>query len=347
MRPVFIPHTERTARIYRRAVAALGAVLLVLCVTSQAQAQDNGLNGAEERAKAARDDLEAFSARLESIQAQFHDNDRLLQAAQRRAGEANARFQHARYYLNLQAASLVRSGGASVFESLLDDDAQQVAERIEFVDVVVNRQVDWVDETNQARTIYEDVIKEIQDRSAKQKVLLAQLKKEREGLEDKFRAARQDYLENGGLANADGLEGIAAVLGGLACPVEYPYTFINSWGFARSGGRHHKGTDIMAPLGATIFAYADGTVTKASSVDSGLAGRQIMIKHPGGVETWYFHLDTVKVRTGQEVRTGQVLGTNGSSGNATVGGEHLHWEYHIGGAAVNPYPFAAKVCTGR
>src|SRR5919109_3342506 len=168
-------------------MAALAATLLVLCVTPEALAQESALKSAEDRARAARQDLEAFSTRLESIQAQFYENEQLLQAAQRRATEAGARYEHARQGLNLQAASLVRSGGAGVLEALLDEDAQQVAERIEFVDVVVNRQVNWVEETNQARGVYEGVIREIQERAAQQKSLLAQFKKERQGLEDNFR----------------------------------------------------------------------------------------------------------------------------------------------------------------
>ena len=104
---------------------------------------------------------------------------------------------------------------------------------------------------------------------------------------------------------------------------------------------------MMAPLGATVFAFADGVVTEASSADRGLSGRKVKIVHPGGVETWYFHLHTVRARPGQKVSAGDVIGTNGHSGNASPVGEHVHFEYHVNGRPVNPWPFAAKACPGH
>jgi murein DD-endopeptidase MepM/ murein hydrolase activator NlpD len=320
--------------------------LLALCVSPQAYAQETGLKEAEERALSVRHDLDAISARLESITAAFYENDKQLQGAKRRGAEAAARYESARNNLNLQAAALVRSGGASIFESLLDDDAQRVAQRIEFVDVVINRQVNWVDETRQARATYEAVIREIQDRSTRNRQLLAQFRAERQALEARFRDARRDYLAAGGASAAGNLQAIAEIFGGKACPIEWPYSYTDDWGNARSGGRRHKGLDLMASRGATIFAYAAGTVIDVEHTDVGLAGRQVKIKHPqlGNVETWYFHLASVKARVGQEVEAGEVIGTNGSSGNAQVGGEHLHFEYHVGGAATPPKPHIDQVC---
>src|SRR6266508_4204098 len=51
----------------------------------------------------------------------------------------------------------------------------------------------------------------------------------------------------------------------FACPVEPPYSYTDTWGAARSGGRVHLGTDIMAPSGAKELAYADGVVSDEHS----------------------------------------------------------------------------------
>jgi len=324
-------------------LTVLTAALLVLAVSAPASAE--GQSGdAIQKAKDARAELEDITARVEAITADLHTNETQLAGAQRRAKDAEIRFQTARANLNTEAASLVRSGGGSLIETLLEEDAENAVDRLEFVDVVLRQRTDWVVETKEAEAAYEAIVRDIEERTATSRKLAADLKVERAKLDAKFRKAKENLLASGGLASTKGVDGIAEVAGGLACPVEQPYSYIDSWGFARSGGRHHQGTDIMAPLGATAFAMADGTVTRASSADSGLAGRQVQLKHPGGVDTWYFHLDTVRVSAGQHVQAGQVVGTVGNSGNAVVGGEHLHFEYHVGGSAVNPYPYLVKVC---
>jgi murein DD-endopeptidase MepM/ murein hydrolase activator NlpD len=272
-----------------------------------------------------------------------HTNEQQLEHAKRRAKEAERRFQTARANLSQQAASLVRSGGGNLLESLLDDDAEDAVDRLEFVDVMMRKRTDWVVETKEAEAAYEAIVRDIQERTDTRRRLAADLKGERDKLDAKFRKAKAELLEKGGLT-AEGVDGIPELTAGMACPLEAPYHFINDWGRPRSGGRSHKGTDIMGLLGATVFALEDGVVSRARSADSGLAGRQVMIKHAGGIETWYFHLQTVRVSSGQRVRAGQVIGTNGSSGNATVGGEHVHFELHQNGTATNPHPTVAKVC---
>jgi peptidoglycan LD-endopeptidase LytH len=320
---------------------------MLLIVTAGPASGQAGLDDAQRKAKATRAELEAITAELERVQSDYHANQAQLDRARRQADEAEARYNKARSMLGHQAATIVRTGGAGMVGALFEDDASTMLDRMEFIDVVMRRQTDWVQETREAEAAHESIVREIESRAAKAKELLAATKAEERKLKDKFRDAKQDILSKGGLGSVEGLDGIAQVSGGIACPLEPPYSFINSWGFARSGGRAHKGTDMMAPLGATVFAFADGVVTKASSVDSGLSGRKVEIRHPGGVETWYFHLDTVRARVGQKVSAGDVIGTNGSSGNAAEGGEHVHFEYHINGQAVNPWPFAAKACPGH
>ena len=129
----------------------------------------------------------------------------------------------------------------------------------------------------------------------------------------------------------------------MACPLDQPRSFIDSWGFARSGGRAHRGTDIMGPLGIPVRAIADGVWSIQRPGNS--AGLWAILRADNGDHFWYLHLNSHTVGNGARVRAGQQVGTNGSTGNAVAGAEHVHFEWHPGGGrAVNPYSLLRSVC---
>lgn len=132
--------------------------------------------------------------------------------------------------------------------------------------------------------------------------------------------------------------------GGLACPVDQPRSYSDTWGAARSGGRTHKGVDILAPHGTPIRAFENGTVTRMSS--GGLGGISLYMRGDSGNEYYYTHLSgyVSSVATDNHVTAGQHLAYNGDTGNAR-GIPHLHWEVRPGGGSnVNPYPYARQAC---
>ena len=128
-----------------------------------------------------------------------------------------------------------------------------------------------------------------------------------------------------------------------AFPMQGRCSFVDSWGEPRSGGRLHEGTDLIGPRGLAIYAVVDGVITKAYN-GLALGGNSLRLTMGDGTYFFYSHLDSFApgIGAGVPVRAGQIIGYNGSTGNA--GSPHLHFEVHPrGGAAVNPYPLLKAI----
>jgi len=97
-------------------------------------------------------------------------------------------------------------------------------------------------------------------------------------------------------------------------------------------GRPHKGIDIGAASGSPIFSVLDGTVVYVGY--QGNYGNVIVVEHPDYIMTVYAHNEKNLVAVGDVVKQGQIIGTVGSTGNATA--PHVHFEYRIKGKAINP-----------
>ena len=98
----------------------------------------------------------------------------------------------------------------------------------------------------------------------------------------------------------------------------------------------HKGLDFTAPQGTPIYATGNGTVTDASFAQGGF-GNHVIINHGYGYETLYGHMVRMKVRAGQKVKRGELIGWVGSTGKST--GPHCHYEVHVNGVEVDPVYF--------
>lgn len=136
----------------------------------------------------------------------------------------------------------------------------------------------------------------------------------------------------------------APVRGGVACPVGQPRSYSDTYGAPRSGGRSHRGTDILAPRGTGIYAYESGTISRMNS--NRLGGISLYLSGDSGNRYYYTHLQgyVAGLSSGQRVDVGQPIAHNGDTGNAR-GIPHLHFEVMPGGGGnVNPYPYVRRAC---
>jgi len=100
--------------------------------------------------------------------------------------------------------------------------------------------------------------------------------------------------------------------------------------------KFHEGIDFTAAVGTPIYATGDGVITEAE-YNSGGYGNKIIINHGYSYETVYAHLSKIKVKVGQKVKRGEVIGLMGNTGKSTA--PHLHYEVHKAGTPMNPIYF--------
>ena len=124
-----------------------------------------------------------------------------------------------------------------------------------------------------------------------------------------------------------------------ACPVPNA-SFTDTWGAARSGGRAHRGTDLLAPYGSPVYAVVSGRIRTASS---SLGGISLYLDGDNGETYFYAHNSANVARSGQRVSAGDLIARVGSTGNAG-GTNHVHFEREVGGRSVNPYAFLRQLC---
>ena len=99
----------------------------------------------------------------------------------------------------------------------------------------------------------------------------------------------------------------------------------------------HRGLDIPANIGSAVRATADGVVEYVQSRNIGSYGRVIRISHNFGFKTVFAHLRKTKVKVGDIVRKGEIIGLSGNSGRST--GPHLHYEVRYANKVLNPKRF--------
>ena len=98
-------------------------------------------------------------------------------------------------------------------------------------------------------------------------------------------------------------------------------------------GKFHAGMDFTSPVGTPVTSTGDGVIELVESKQWGY-GNCIIVNHGYGYKTRYAHLSKFKVKRGQKVTRGQLIGYVGSTGKST--GPHLHYEVMKNNDPVNP-----------
>jgi murein DD-endopeptidase MepM/ murein hydrolase activator NlpD len=122
----------------------------------------------------------------------------------------------------------------------------------------------------------------------------------------------------------------------MTLPTRYP---LDAKGFVTRGlgsgqeyGATHPGLDIAVPEGTEVRAAGGGLVVEVSETPE--YGKMVRLAHPKGYETRYGHLSQIRVRQGDRVPLGTVLGLSGNTGRSTA--PHLHFEVRKDNGAVDP-----------
>lgn len=132
-------------------------------------------------------------------------------------------------------------------------------------------------------------------------------------------------------------EGIPNVHPDFEAPLE-SMTVINYYGWRkkRRGERMHEGVDLRAATGTPVYSSAPGEIIHSGRGVKGY-GRLVVVDHGLGWTTIYGHLSKLKVKVGQKVKEGELVGLAGRSGRAQ--GPHLHFEIRKGSDPLDPLLF--------
>jgi murein DD-endopeptidase MepM/ murein hydrolase activator NlpD len=96
--------------------------------------------------------------------------------------------------------------------------------------------------------------------------------------------------------------------------------------------KFHSGIDFTAPSGTPIYATGNGTVVTAENGRG--YGNHVIISHGFGYQSLYAHMSRIKVRDGQKIKRGELIGYVGSTGTSTA--PHVHYEIIKGDNKINP-----------
>lgn len=325
----------RTGAARRAVLLALAAAFVFASVPpAHAESVADQLARLKKEVRQAGRDYERAADALEASEFKLEKLDRQLAATEQELSEA-------RSTLSDRVAIMYRnSTGLGILDVILAADSyEDMQTRLDFL-----YRIGRADAGAVAR------VESLQARLAAQRASIASEKKNLQAataarrkanqrLQSKLASKQAQYeaLQKRASGSSSGFTpGIPKGSLGWVFPVQGACYYGNTWGAPRSGGRTHKGTDIMAKSGTPCVATLSGTV---KSKEGGLGGKTIWLKADNGDAFYYAHLAGWAVRSGR-VKKGQLVGYVGDTGNARGGAPHLHFEYHPGGGfAANPYPY--------
>ncbi len=326
-------------------IALLTLVLTVPPLGGPTPALGQSLEQKEREAQNLRTEVEVLLAQLEEANGRREAARAEVASLTATRDELQARIAAATSALNDQARTRYKLGTTPRIAMLLGG-SRDIGERASLMAVVESRRVASIQQATGLRDSLASTEVVLSDRLAELEALTADLdarqaevnrrlqRTEAQVADLRARKARQQAITRG------------AQNGVYACIFDRGvYHYVNSWGAPRSGGRAHKGTDVMAPRRAKVYAFTNGRVERMKA--GGIGGIVLYLRGDDGHRYYYAHLDGYAdgVRPGGRVEAGQHIGYNGSTGNADYSAPHVHFEVHPGGgSATNPYHWLTPVC---
>jgi peptidoglycan LD-endopeptidase LytH len=138
---------------------------------------------------------------------------------------------------------------------------------------------------------------------------------------------------------------------GYCFPVAQPFSFRDSWGDPRSGGRIHRAVDIVAFEGTPVYAVTGGVIQKLTVSNDG--GIMLFLQGQDGYGYGYMHLQGYAegIVEGRPVRAGELIAYVGHTG-VLRDAPHLHFQVHAGhgferSELVNPYGLLVQLSNGK
>jgi murein DD-endopeptidase MepM/ murein hydrolase activator NlpD len=354
-------------RAFARACLALFLITGLAAAVPASADTEGELSAAEAQLNDAESELQRVAEAWSLAQSELARTEDQIELTEQRVARTREQLSSIQTRLEGRAVEAFMTGGttADLGVLLASDDFGDFSDRLEFVGTVVEDDLDLAAaaevhrvELERAEAVLQDLEAELareQEALARQRDTLAseidRLEALKAELEDKLaaeRAAAREAAQEAAAAEATPTGGSGG--GGSpptgsgaiqVCPVQGGASFTDTFGDPRSGGRSHQGQDLLAPAGTPVVAVHSGTASQSSN---SLGGLTVGLNHDGGGWTYYAHLSGYAASG--HVSAGTVIGYVGSTGNAGSI-NHLHFEYHPGGAgaaAVNPYSMLVAVC---
>ncbi|CAN5897349.1 hypothetical protein BH23ACT12_BH23ACT12_08480 [soil metagenome] len=308
-------------------VRALGAASLIACslilVTPLPAARGAEVGQVQKELDAAAIEYGRLETQLADTEAKRRKLEADLKVADRVIAEKAAQVQ-------LRAGAIYKTGGVSSYmtDLLMAPDPSVFFRRLHFMEILGRGDQELVDGLRVTQSRADEMMADLEASRDRQASLVAAQSDKKAELAAKLRGARV-------AAKVSKIRQFSA----FTLPIGAALGFGDTWGAPRSGGRRHKGTDVMAACGAPVVAVTDGAMFNLHAGGNG--GIMAYLRASNGDVFFYSHLRGYApgIRNGSRVTVGQKIGTNGNTGNARGGPCHVHFEWHRGGGtAVNPYP---------
>jgi murein DD-endopeptidase MepM/ murein hydrolase activator NlpD len=334
----------------RRFVTGLALSVLASALLAVPVASASPLTDARAKARALRSQMQVATAELEAVEATLYAAEEQLAYDRGQVEAARRQLTEAQAVLAGQVAAMYRSGGLAMADAILQRDPQLVPGRVELATLVVARQGETIADAKVAGDAYAAAASRVAAGQRKADQLRGRAEGAVRGLTRRLREAEVVQARLASLqapAPPGGAARSVAVPGGgrVACLMEAPYSYVDTWGAPRSRGRRHQGTDVMAPYRAQVYAVTDGIISREST--NAYGGITLYLQGDNGAEYYYAHLSGYAVAAGARVKAGQLIAFNGQSGNARYTAPHVHLEVHPGGpgsSPVNPYSYVRQAC---